>query len=145
MLRSHWEPDRDKPHARPPAQEPQPSHHLSGTPSGHFCILFATGPLALLSGPTPNLQNWKQTTLMSKELLNYFLPEQSQNIKRVLKCCTVPWRNFMIWLLQHVLLLGWGSLEWMPNNEAMLLLAFSFNGDRTVCVSTFRLFFWSNR
>ena len=76
---------------------------------------------------------------MSKELLNYFLPEQSQNIKRVLKSCTIPWRNVLIWLPQHALLLGWGSLEWMPNNEAMLLLAFSFSGDRTVWVSIFRL------
>ena len=33
-------PDRDQRRARPPAQEPQPSHHLSGTPAGHFCIPF---------------------------------------------------------------------------------------------------------
>lgn len=47
----------------------------------------------------------------------------------------------MIWLLQQgALLLGRGSLESMPDNEAMLLLAFPFNGDKTVHVSIFRLF-----
>lgn len=45
----------------------------------------------------------------------------------------------MIWLLRGVLLLGQGSLESVPNNEAMLLLAFPFSGDKAVRVSIFRL------
>lgn len=100
-------------------------------------LLQMTSWLASPAPPPPS--NWKQTTLMSKELLNYFLPERSQNIKHVLKSCTIPWRNFMIWLLLLALLLGWGSLESAPNNEAMLFLAFPFNGDKTVHVSIFRL------
>ena len=45
----------------------------------------------------------------------------------------------MIWLLQRVLLVGRGSLESLPNNEALLLLAFLFNGHKTVPVAIFRL------
>lgn len=39
---------------------------------------------------------------------------------------------------QLVRLLGRGSLESLPNNEATLLLAFSFNSDKTAHVSIFR-------
>lgn len=46
----------------------------------------------------------------------------------------------MIWLPRRVLLLGRGSLESVPNNEAMLLLASPFSGDKAVRVSIFRLF-----
>lgn len=45
----------------------------------------------------------------------------------------------MIWLLQRVLLLGRGSLGFLPNNEAMLLLAFLFTGHKTVSVAIFRM------
>lgn len=105
MLRARWEPDRDRLRARLQPGAPS-SHHLSGTPWGHFCIPFATDLLALLSGPIPQPSNWKQTTLMSEGLPNDFLPEQSQNIKHVLKklhrslekifnlvtaACAAPW------------------------------------------------------
>lgn len=107
-----------------------------------FLHPFCNWPPGLSPQPLPLPANWKQTTLTSKRLLNYFLPKQSQNIKHVLKSCTIPWRNFMIWLLLRSmrLLLGWSSLESMPNNEAILLLAFPFNGDKTAHVSIFKLF-----
>lgn len=103
-----------------------------------FLHPFCKWPPGLPLRPLPRLQIGNKPHLCQK-LLNYFLPEQSQNIKHVLKSCTIPWRNFMIWLLLLALLLGWGSLESMPNNEAMLFLAFPFNGDKTVHVSIFRL------
>lgn len=143
MLRAHWEPNGDRHPARPGLQSYGPlttcQELLNDTFFFFFLHPFCDWPPGSSLQPLPLPSNWKQTTLMSKQLLNYFLPEQSQNIKHVLKSCTIPWRNFMIWLLQSVLLLGWGSLKSLPNNEAMLLLAFLFNGHKTAPVSIFRL------
>lgn len=65
-----------------------------------FLHPFCKWPPDWALGPSPSF-NWKQTTLMSKQLLNYFLPQQGQNIKHVLNGCPIPWRNFMISLLLH--------------------------------------------
>lgn len=65
-----------------------------------FLHPFCSWPPDWALGPSPSF-NWKQTTFMSKQLLNYFLPKQPQNIKHVLNGCPIPWRNFMISLLRH--------------------------------------------
>ena len=121
------------------APEPRPSHHLSGTPYPHIFAPFVQLTSCLISPALPPAFKLETNHTVSKQLLNYFLPKQPQNIKHVLKGCTIPWRNFMIWLLQRVLLLGRGSLGFLPNNEAMLLLAFLFTGHKTVSVAIFRL------
>lgn len=121
------------------APEPWPSHHLSGAPYQHIFASFVQLTSCLISPAPPPACKLETNHTVSKQLLNYFLPKQAQNIKHVLKGCTIPWRNFMIWLLQRVLLLGWGSLGFLPNNEAMLLLAFLFTGHKTVSVAIFRL------
>lgn len=95
----------------------------------------------LISAAPPPAFKLETNHTYVKTTSKLFPSEQSQNIKHVLKSCSIPWRNFMIWLLQHVLLLGRASLESMPNNEAILLLAFLFKGDKRAHVSIFRL--WS--
>lgn len=123
--------------ARPRALETQPSHHLSGTPPQHFCIPSAADLLAWL--PPPLTPNWKQTTLLSKELWNYFLPEQSHNIKHALKSCTIPLEKFYD-LVAAAGAAPWPGQLWVRTKQwGHTIISFPFKGRQTVQVSIFRL------
>lgn len=71
-------------------------------------LLPPTCPLHSSAPPHPPPPFRLETNRVDvKRTSNYFLPEQSQNIKHVLKSCTVPWRNFMIWLLPRARAAPW--------------------------------------
>lgn len=96
VLSSCWEADREKVPASPGLQSPGGGRR-GGTPAPsslttllHLCCHWPPGSF-LPARPLPS--NGKQTTCVSKQLLNDFLPQQSQNIKHILKRKKKKWHQ----------------------------------------------------